>query len=90
MFDEKKLIEAIALTRLFDIKELLLDVNFVNSEKGKRILLEYKEKVKDIAIAVAMSNKFKINGAEVSLIIDKVFSDVLGMELLDAPITGKE
>ena len=45
MFNEKQLIQAIALTRLFDIKELVLDSNFVNSEIGKKNLHEYKERV---------------------------------------------
>lgn len=81
MFNEKKIIEAIALTRLFDIKEFVLDSNYVNSENGKKNLLEYKDKVKDIAIVIALSNKFKTKEGQISLIIDKVFDDVLEMDL---------
>ena len=81
MFNEKKIIEAIALTRLFDIKEFVLDSNYVNSENGKKNLLEYKDKVKDIAIVIALSKKFKTKEGQISLIIDKVFDDVLEMDL---------
>ena len=33
------------------------------------------------AIAIAQSNNFKISGSEISLIINKVFADVLGKEV---------
>ena len=53
----------------------------MNSENGKKNLLEYKDKVKDIAIVIALSNKFKTKEGQISLIIDKVFDDVLEMDL---------
>ena len=81
MFNEELLIQAITLTRLFDIKELVLDANFVNSKVGKKNLSEYKDRVIDVAITIAMSNHFNISKSEISLIVNKVFADVLGTEI---------
>ncbi len=81
MFNEKQLIQAIALTRLFDIKELVLDSNFVNSEIGKKNLHEYKERVINMAITIVMSNQFHLSKSEISFIVNKVFADVLEIEV---------
>ena len=81
MFNEKQLIQAIALTRLFDIKELVLDSNFVNSEIGKKNLHEYNERVINMAITIVMSNQFHLSKSEISFIVNKVFADVLEIEV---------
>ena len=81
MFEERKLIEAIALTRLFEIKELALDSTFVNSEKGEKNLHEYQERVIDLAITIALSNRLDIEGSQIDAIIKKVFADVIGKEI---------
>lgn len=81
MFNERQQIQAIARSRLFDIRELASDPNFVNSEKGEKNLHDYKEGVIDIAVAIAQSNNFEIKESEISLIVNKVFADILGKEV---------